>query len=146
MTKGGRNLLFFSSSSSRERRDLLDIYGGLCSWRRWGTAASCARGALSFFSVLLLCNCSTRHLSHLLGSASLPPQLGSSVVSFDCWCVTISSLQDNDDFDGKTALASHGSVASAHLDCPYSASLNKQKVLWALRSYGPKLFLSHWNE
>ena len=69
----------------------------------------------------------------------------SSVVSFDCWCVTISSsLQDNDDFDGKTALASHGSsVASAHLDCPCSASLNKQKVLGAFRSYGPKLFLSH---
>ena len=28
---------------------------------------------LFFSSVLLLCNCSTRHLSHLLGSASLPP-------------------------------------------------------------------------
>ena len=61
MTKGGRNLLFFSSSSSRERRDLLDIYGGLCSWRRWGTAASCARGALSFF--FLCCYCATALLA-----------------------------------------------------------------------------------
>ena len=86
------------------------------------------------FLFFLCCYCATALLA--ISRISWVPllcllRLGSSVVSFDCWCVTISSLQDNDDFDGKTALASHGSVASAHLDCPYSASLNKQKVLWA---------------